>query len=190
MKCTQSVLTDRKRVADVLRNPLVFLVGTTGFEPATPCSQGRCATRLRYVPAGPRRWRCGVRWSDSRKRAVVQGKMAVRPVGWMGRGGPIAGFARFRACIPCPFAHRARSIFLAAFPYPLHARTCRNASTLAPGIRPRRPAGPETFSERRVILRAARLTAGGKVRIYASPYQLAAFLFPSFDLRMCKAPDR
>src|ERR1700736_12055 len=26
------------------------MVGTAGFEPATPCSQGRCATRLRHVP--------------------------------------------------------------------------------------------------------------------------------------------
>ena len=28
------------------------LVGATGFEPATPCAQGRCATRLRYAPTG------------------------------------------------------------------------------------------------------------------------------------------
>ena len=27
------------------------LVGAAGFEPATPCSQSRCATRLRYAPA-------------------------------------------------------------------------------------------------------------------------------------------
>src|SRR5665647_2086258 len=27
------------------------LVGTGGFEPPTPCSQSRCATRLRHVPA-------------------------------------------------------------------------------------------------------------------------------------------
>jgi hypothetical protein len=26
------------------------MVGATGFEPATPCAQGRCATRLRYAP--------------------------------------------------------------------------------------------------------------------------------------------
>ena len=26
------------------------MVGTAGFEPATLCSQSRCATRLRYVP--------------------------------------------------------------------------------------------------------------------------------------------
>src|SRR5690348_12792490 len=26
------------------------VVGATGFEPATPCAQGRCATRLRYAP--------------------------------------------------------------------------------------------------------------------------------------------
>src|SRR5579871_1342032 len=32
------------------------LVGATGFEPATPCAQGRCATRLRYAPT-PRSYR-------------------------------------------------------------------------------------------------------------------------------------
>ena len=29
---------------------LYLLVGATGFEPATPCAQGRCATGLRYAP--------------------------------------------------------------------------------------------------------------------------------------------
>src|SRR3989344_3053025 len=28
------------------------LVGVEGFEPTTPCSQSRCATRLRYTPIG------------------------------------------------------------------------------------------------------------------------------------------
>ncbi len=27
-----------------------ILVGPAGFEPATPCSQSRCATKLRYGP--------------------------------------------------------------------------------------------------------------------------------------------
>ena len=27
-----------------------FQVGAIGFEPTTPCAQGRCATRLRYAP--------------------------------------------------------------------------------------------------------------------------------------------
>ena len=26
------------------------MVGTAGFEPATPCTPSKCATRLRYVP--------------------------------------------------------------------------------------------------------------------------------------------
>src|SRR5437660_10517344 len=26
------------------------MVGARGFEPRTPCAQGRCATRLRYAP--------------------------------------------------------------------------------------------------------------------------------------------
>ena len=29
---------------------LEILVGARGFEPPTPCAQGRCATRLRYAP--------------------------------------------------------------------------------------------------------------------------------------------
>ncbi len=29
---------------------LMSLVGAAGFEPATPCSRSRCATRLRYAP--------------------------------------------------------------------------------------------------------------------------------------------
>ena len=31
------------------------MVGATGFEPATPCSQSRCATKLRYAPTAKRR---------------------------------------------------------------------------------------------------------------------------------------
>ncbi|CDX18700.1 hypothetical protein MPLB_1730004 [Mesorhizobium sp. ORS 3324] len=31
-------------------NPLFFLVGVAGFEPATPSSRTMCATRLRYTP--------------------------------------------------------------------------------------------------------------------------------------------
>ena len=30
------------------------VVGTAGFEPTTPCSQSRCATKLRYVPCRTR----------------------------------------------------------------------------------------------------------------------------------------
>ena len=39
------ILSDRQ-------NPIhgLDLVGATGFEPATPCSQSRCSTRLSYAP--------------------------------------------------------------------------------------------------------------------------------------------
>jgi hypothetical protein len=43
----------RKRRIGAFANLPPFLeklVGTAGLEPATPCSQGKCATRLRYVP--------------------------------------------------------------------------------------------------------------------------------------------
>ena len=29
---------------------ILQMVGATGFEPTTPCAQGRCATKLRYAP--------------------------------------------------------------------------------------------------------------------------------------------
>src|SRR5687767_3259502 len=35
------------------------MVGATGFEPATPCPPGRCATRLRYAPTMLRKTRRG-----------------------------------------------------------------------------------------------------------------------------------
>src|SRR5258705_2152044 len=38
------------RASFVLWRFLSKVVGATGFEPATPCAQGRCATRLRYAP--------------------------------------------------------------------------------------------------------------------------------------------
>src|SRR5262249_34970297 len=44
-----------------------YLVGATGFEPATPCAQGRCATRLRYAPT-----RLSYRQSQIGNRAIEE----------------------------------------------------------------------------------------------------------------------
>ena len=41
-------------------NYINVLVGETGFEPATLCSQSRCATRLRYSPTCPAGMRRGI----------------------------------------------------------------------------------------------------------------------------------
>jgi hypothetical protein len=41
---------ERCRLLGLIQNRLILLVGAAGFEPATPCAQGRCATRLRYAP--------------------------------------------------------------------------------------------------------------------------------------------
>ena len=46
----------------------VFLVGATGFEPATPCSQSRCATRLRHAPRVGRYSEKYLPWQARRKR--------------------------------------------------------------------------------------------------------------------------
>src|SRR5437588_941194 len=44
---------DPSRLTEEDRGPP--LVGATGFEPATTCTPSKCATRLRYAPAKPRR---------------------------------------------------------------------------------------------------------------------------------------
>ena len=41
-------------------------IGATGFEPATPCAQGRCATRLRYAPT-----------RDALSHAIPRGRSAL-----------------------------------------------------------------------------------------------------------------
>ena len=42
--------SQRPTMKPSLTNLLSWLVGARGFEPPTPCAQGRCATRLRYAP--------------------------------------------------------------------------------------------------------------------------------------------
>ena len=37
-----------------LREEPLFVIGATGFEPATPCTPCKCATRLRHAPMLPR----------------------------------------------------------------------------------------------------------------------------------------
>lgn len=50
------------------------MVGIAGFEPATACSQSRCATKLRYIPI---KWR---RRRDSNPRALRPNDLANRPL--------------------------------------------------------------------------------------------------------------
>ena len=38
------------KIKESFNKKLSFMVGMTGFEPATPSSQARCATKLRYIP--------------------------------------------------------------------------------------------------------------------------------------------
>ncbi len=53
------------------RAPAMFVVGAAGFEPATTCAQGRCATRLRYAPFGYYRRPCRAA-SRGRKRSAAE----------------------------------------------------------------------------------------------------------------------
>jgi hypothetical protein len=61
------------------------VVGATGFEPATPCAQGRCATRLRYAPTRQEYSENDARRHEAlRRRAFVA--LCVAPCGAFRRG--------------------------------------------------------------------------------------------------------
>ena len=51
------------------------VVGATGFEPATPCAQGRCATRLRYAPTS----RCSLDSNALSNGTVQSAPFAFKP---------------------------------------------------------------------------------------------------------------
>ena len=40
----------RSKVFQILKENQIRILGMTGFEPATLCSQSTCATKLRYIP--------------------------------------------------------------------------------------------------------------------------------------------
>src|SRR5215472_4887877 len=46
----QVFILHRKPFDIIFERAILELVGARGFEPPTPCAQGRCATRLRYAP--------------------------------------------------------------------------------------------------------------------------------------------
>src|SRR5215211_2624630 len=97
-------------IADRLMSQAV--VGAAGFEPATLCSQSRCATRLRYAPmpvlpfediefsalrskrGTSEKWNAretpGLWWdreSQRRSRRCLRGVRHIRPVSTVGRVG-------------------------------------------------------------------------------------------------------
>ncbi len=60
-----------------------YLVGVEGFEPPTPCSQSRCATRLRYTPmtvTRPGQHRATRLHSGAAPGAALDPKPRVKPV--------------------------------------------------------------------------------------------------------------
>lgn len=48
-----------------------ILVGPAGFEPAAPCSQSRCATKLRYGPTAPTPRPYGSQRSEEQYKGVL-----------------------------------------------------------------------------------------------------------------------
>lgn len=54
------------------------LVGVSGFEPLTPCAQGRCAARLRHTPTPDSTYRGRGSAADPAARAARNGRQASR----------------------------------------------------------------------------------------------------------------
>ena len=50
MRATVKASQMKKALPSFGRQCLLNLVGAKGFEPSTPCSQSRCATKLRHAP--------------------------------------------------------------------------------------------------------------------------------------------
>ena len=48
--CVLNVCIKLKQKRSHFRNSLIFIVGAKGFEPSTPCSQSRCASRTAPYP--------------------------------------------------------------------------------------------------------------------------------------------
>ena len=48
--CWEWCWEKKRTYGDYCRKSFIFLVGATGFEPATLCSQSKCATKLRHAP--------------------------------------------------------------------------------------------------------------------------------------------
>ena len=71
MDTSCSVISRANNITILLEvTPLKFLVGKTGFEPATPWSQTTCATKLRHFP----KW-CGLKDSNLRPPACKAGAL-------------------------------------------------------------------------------------------------------------------
>jgi hypothetical protein len=75
------------------------MVGAIGFEPTTPCAQGRCATRLRYAPTS------GTVLILNRQWRTVSLEPTIRME--LGKSYPLnlAGFAAF---LPVALCHEFR----------------------------------------------------------------------------------
>src|SRR5438094_9070346 len=48
--CLPDAYASKSPRSGTMHKLLMNMVGAAGFEPATTCAQGRCATRLRYAP--------------------------------------------------------------------------------------------------------------------------------------------
>src|SRR5437868_14620717 len=55
------------------------MVGVAGFEPAAPCSQSRCATRLRHTPNPPKSYHPANASANGRRK--VEASMTTFPKG-------------------------------------------------------------------------------------------------------------
>ncbi len=133
--CGRAVNT--KRAARTLSPNGFAIVGMTGFEPATLCSQNRCATKLRHIP---RR-----RQSNHRQGARCT---SIRPFGANGMQVTCEGFGR---CEQCDSAH-LRTIWRQARMSTIVVNATRGCSSMVEPqssklmVRVRFPSSPPSFS--------------------------------------------
>ena len=85
------------------------LVGATGFEPATLCSQSRCATKLRHAPGPPVQYRRAVWVRQTTRPRCTRCPRELLACGMARHQGRDIPMPLTRRLSPCSFGERAHS---------------------------------------------------------------------------------
>ena len=95
-----------------LRRPLLYptelltrLVGMTGFEPATSCSQSRRATKLRYIPVSAKRTNHNEYYTHPARRCQESIADNIRPTTTSSGNRPLSSAIAFRKLTAHHFLH-------------------------------------------------------------------------------------
>ena len=83
----------------------IWMVGMTGFEPATSCSQSRRATKLRYIPVSAKRTNHNEYYTHPARRCQESIADNIRPTTTSSGNRPLSSAIAFRKLTAHHFLH-------------------------------------------------------------------------------------